>query len=260
MADEIGSVRMDVEEEIVMPVTPVRANQSIPTVTAIILILGAVMVGYAAYNSFTTDEIFAEADEIALSESFTENNASVSPEDIQQYDHGLSNSKYGEWSGVLFASSTAFLITGGILLYQGDRRGIHLGLLGAVILTATNLWGGEASKEAAVHLPEVASLTFATMYYIYACCGVFCVVSAVMPMFFASGRAALSSPLVQLTTVPTIEEEEPADPDEEEPEEESEDEEGSPSSTTTIQNITQNISIHDSVVTGGVGQIGEEEE
>ena len=216
MSDEIGSVRMDVEEEIVMPITPVRANQSIPTVTAIILLLGAVMVGYAAYNSFTTDEIFAEEDEIALSDSFTENNASVSPEDIQQYDYDLSNSKYGEWSGVLFASSTAFLITGGILLYQGDRRGIHLGLLGAVILTATNLWGGEASKEAALHLPEVASLTFATMYYLYACCGIFCVISAVMPMFFASGRAALSSPLVSFTPADQPWLAEIPDPDEEE--------------------------------------------
>ena len=207
MSDEIGAVMMDVEEELVMPVIPIRANQSIPMVTAIILLLGAAMVGYAAYNSFTTDEIFTEEDETALSESFTENNASVSPEDIQQYDDDLSNSEYGNWSGVLFASSTGFLIIGGILLYRGERRGIHLGLLGAVILTGTNLWGGEASKEAALHLPEVASLTFATMYYIYACCGIFCVVSAVMPMFFASGRAALSSPQVQMTIEPIGEEE-----------------------------------------------------
>ena len=50
MSDEIGSVMMDSEEVLIMPEIPVRANHSIPAVTAIILLLGAAMVGFAAYN------------------------------------------------------------------------------------------------------------------------------------------------------------------------------------------------------------------
>ena len=207
MSDEIGSVMMDVEEALVMPEIPVRPNRSIPAVTAIILFLGAAMVGYAAFNAFMTDELFSEADETQLADQFTESDADVTQEDLQQYDEDFSNSTYGKWNGLLFSASTLCLIGGGILLFRGDRRGIHSGVLGAFILISANLWGSSASKEAATHLPEIASLTFATMYYIYACCGLFCLTSAVMPMLFASGRAALTSPSANLAVENLVEEE-----------------------------------------------------
>jgi len=207
MSDEIGSVMMDVEEELVMPDIPVRANQSIPTVTAIILLIGAMMVGYAAYSSFVSDELFSEADEAQLAEQFTDNQADVTQEDLHQYDEQFSNSTYGKWSGLLFATSALCLLGGGILLFRGDRRGIHSGLLGALILTITNLWGSSASGDAAMHLPEIASMTLVTMYYIYACCGLFCMTLAVMPMLFASGRAALTSPSTILSITSASEEE-----------------------------------------------------
>ena len=207
MSDEIGSVMMDSEEELVMPEIPVRANHMIPTVTAIILLLGAAMVGYAAYNSFTNDELYSEADVEQLAKQFTESDADVTQEDLQKYDEDFSNSTYGTWSGVLFSLSTLCLILGGVFLLRGDRRGIHSGALGAFILISANLWGGSASNEAATHLPEIASLTFATLYYIYACCGLFCMTSAVMPMLFASGRAALAPPSANLAVVNTVEEE-----------------------------------------------------
>jgi len=207
MSDEIGSVMMDSEEVLIMPEIPVRANHSIPAVTAIILLLGAAMVGFAAYNSFMNDELYSEADEEQLAKQFTESDADVTQEDLQKYDEDFSNSTYGTWSGVLFSLSTLCLILGGVFLLRGDRRGIHSGALGAFILISANLWGGSASNEAATHLPEIASLTFATLYYIYACCGLFCMTSAVMPMLFASGRAALAPPSANLAVVNTFEEE-----------------------------------------------------
>jgi len=207
MSDEIGSVMMDAEEVLIMPEIPVRPNHSIPTVTAIILLLGAAMVGYAAFNAFMTDELFSEADETQLADQFTESEADVTQEDLQQYDEDFSNSPYGKWNGLLFSASTLCLILGGVFLLRGDRHGIFWGALGAFILTSANLWGSSASKEAATHLPEIASLTFATMYYIYACCGLFCLTSAVMPMLFASGRAALTSPSANLAVENLVEEE-----------------------------------------------------
>ena len=165
------------------------------------------MVGFAAFNSFTADELYSEADEAQLAEQFTESDADVTQEDLQKYDEDFSNSTYGTWSGVLFSLSTLCLILGGVFLLRGDRRGIHSGALGAFILISANLWGGSASNEAATHLPEIASLTFATLYYIYACCGLFCMTSAVMPMLFASGRAALAPPSANLAVVNTVEEE-----------------------------------------------------
>jgi hypothetical protein len=207
MSDEIGSVMMDGDEELVMPEIPIRPNHSIPTVTAIILLLGAAMVGFATYSSFMSDELFTEADETQLAKQFTESDANVSQEDLAQYDDHFSNSTYGTWSSLLLLLSTGSLLGGGILLLRGDRRGIHAGALGAFLLISVNLWASSASTEAATHLPEIASLTFATMYYIYACCGLFCLTSSVMPMLFASGRAALTTPSVKLEGMNTEEEE-----------------------------------------------------
>ena len=207
MSDEIGSVMMDGEEDLIMPEIPIRPNQSIPTVAAIILLLGAAMVGFATYSSFMSDELFTEADETQLANQFTESEANVTQEDLAQYDDQFSDSTYATWSSILLLLSTSSLLAGGILLLRGNRKGIQSGALGALLLISVNIWAGSASQEAATHLPEIASLTFATMYYIYACCGLFCLTSAMMPMLFASGRAALAPvPTNLLTTV--IEEEE----------------------------------------------------
>tara|TARA_B110000438_G_scaffold300694_1_gene353693 strand:+ start:2237 stop:2857 length:621 start_codon:yes stop_codon:yes gene_type:complete len=206
MSDELGSVMMDTKEELVMPEIPIRPNHSIPTVAAIILLLGAAMVGFAAYSSFMSDELYSEADETQLAEQFTGSDANVTQEDLEQYDDHFSNSTYGTWSSALYSLSAISLLAGGVFLLKGNRKGIHFGVLGAFILISANVWGGSASKEAAMHLPEIASLTFATMYYIYACCGLFCMTLALMPMLFASGRAALSSPSINLAA-PSAEEE-----------------------------------------------------
>ncbi|MDE0708159.1 MAG: hypothetical protein OSB33_04335 [Candidatus Poseidoniales archaeon] len=207
MSDEIGSVMMDVEEELIIPDIPIRPNHSIPTVTAIILLIGAAMVAFAAYSAFMSDELYSEAEETQFAEQFTESEANVTQEDLEQYDDHISNSTYGTWSSALYSLSALSLLAGGVFLLKGDRRGIHCGVLGAFILISANLWGGSASKEAAMHLPEIASLTFATMYYIYACCGLFCMTLALMPMLFASGRAALTSPPTNLAA-PSVGEEE----------------------------------------------------
>ena len=106
MSDEIGSVMMDVEEALVMPEIPVRPNPNIPAVTAVILLLGAAMVGYATFQAITTDELFSEADETQLAEQFTESDADVTQEDLQQYDEDFSKSTYGKVKGLLFLAST----------------------------------------------------------------------------------------------------------------------------------------------------------
>ncbi|MEC9089739.1 MAG: hypothetical protein VYC11_00045 [Candidatus Thermoplasmatota archaeon] len=193
MQDRLGSIMMSDEEVLIMPEIPVRPNPSIPVAAAVIMILGGLLVGYAAYNAFFADELFSPTDESQLAQQFTDADpsANITQEDIAEYDSNFSTSNYNDWNGVLFLCSALFLITGGALLYVGQRRGVYLSIFGAVLLTTTNIWGSNASLEAATHLPEFASLTFATMYYIYACCGLFCISSAILPLLFASSRAAL---------------------------------------------------------------------
>jgi len=194
MDDEIGSVMMNVEEELVMPEIPVRPNTAIPAAVGVMMILGGLMVGYAAFSAFAGSEMFTSADEEQLAGQFTESGAEVTPDDIEQYDDHFSSSAYRDWNGLLFTASSICLLGGGILMYKGDRRGVSMSLGGAGLLIISNVWGSMASQNAASHLPEVAQLTFVTMYYIYACCGLFCLSSAGLPMLFASGRAALKSP------------------------------------------------------------------
>ena len=51
MDEEIGSVMMDVEEELVMPEIPVRPNNAIPTAIGIMLIIGSLLAGVLALCS-----------------------------------------------------------------------------------------------------------------------------------------------------------------------------------------------------------------
>lgn len=152
------------------------------------------MVAYAAFNAFAASEMFSPEDEEQLANQFTDSGSDVTPEDIEQYDENFSSSTYSDWNGLLFTVTSLCLIGGGALLLRGNRRGISLSLGGAALVILSNVWGSMASQDAASHLPEVAELTFITMYYIYACCGLFCLSAAGLPMMFASGRAALSSP------------------------------------------------------------------
>ena len=194
MDDEIGSVMMDTEEELVMPEIPIRPNKSIPAAVGVMMIIGGLMVAYAAFNAFAASEMFSPEDEVQLANQFTDSGSDVTPEDIEQYDENFSSSTYSDWNGLLFTVTSLCLIGGGALLLRGNRRGISLSLGGAALVILSNVWGSMACQDAASHLPEVAELTFMTMYYIYACCGLFCLSAAGLPMMFASGRAALSSP------------------------------------------------------------------
>ena len=194
MSDKIGSVMMDVEEELVMPDIQIRPNTAIPAVVGVMMILGGLMAGYAAFSAFAGSEMFTSADEEQLAGQFTDSGAEVTPDDIEQYDDNFSTSTYRDWNGLLFTVSSIGLLGGGVLMYKGDRRGVWMSLGGAGLLIVSNVWGSMASQDAASHLPEVAQLTFVTMYYIYACCGLYCLSSAGLPMLFASGRAALKSP------------------------------------------------------------------
>ncbi len=194
MDDEIGSVMLDIEEELIMPEIPIRPNTAIPAAVGVMMILGGLMVGYAAFSAFGSSEMFTSADEEQLANQFTESGAEVTSDDIEQYDDKFSSSVYRDWNGLLFTVSSICLLGGGVLMYKGNRRGVSMSLCGAGLLIISNAWGSMTSQDASSHLPEVVQLTFVSMYYIYACCGLFCLSSAGLPMLFASGRAALRHP------------------------------------------------------------------
>ena len=149
MDDEIGSVMMNVEEELVMPEIPIRPNTAIPAAVGVMMIIGGLMVAYAAFNAFAMSEMFNADDEEQLANQFSETGAEITPEDINQYDDNFSSSTYRDWNGFLFTGSALSLIGGGVQLYRGNRRGVKTSLSGAGLLIISNVWGSMTSQEAA---------------------------------------------------------------------------------------------------------------
>ena len=115
MDDEIGSVMMDTEEVLVMPEIPIRPNKSIPAAVGVMMIIGGLMVAYAAFNAFAASEMFSPEDEEQLANQFTDSGYDVTPEDIEQYDENFSSSTYSDWNGLLFTVTSLCLIGGGAL-------------------------------------------------------------------------------------------------------------------------------------------------
>ena len=69
MSDEIGSVMLDGEEELVMPTIPIRPNNAIPVAIGILLILGSMLGGILAFGSAA---VFLVDDELRAEGGFTE--------------------------------------------------------------------------------------------------------------------------------------------------------------------------------------------
>ena len=72
MDNEIGSVMMDLEEELVMPEIPIRPNTAIPAAVGVMMIIGGLMVAYAAFNAFATSLVLCagEVSGVAVLYSF----------------------------------------------------------------------------------------------------------------------------------------------------------------------------------------------
>ena len=96
MQDRLGSIMMSDEEVLIMPEIPVRPNPSIPVAAAVIMILGGLLVGYAAYNAFFADELFSPTDESQLAQQFTDADpsANITQEDIAEYDSNFSTKRF----------------------------------------------------------------------------------------------------------------------------------------------------------------------
>jgi hypothetical protein len=205
MSDEIGSVMMDAEEELVAPEIPIRPNAAIPITAAVILLLGAMMTAYSGITTLLTNGDLSDDEIDNLVEAFNESEANVSGEQLRQYSEDVQDSLYSKVSPFLDIGIAGLLATGGILLLRGERRGVRIGASGAGLVVLTSLWSAWIKHQAAANLPQVVALTFTTMSVLFAICGLFCLGAAFLPLMFASGRAALSSPTLLETL--SIEEE-----------------------------------------------------
>ncbi|MBK39065.1 MAG: hypothetical protein CMB50_02415, partial [Euryarchaeota archaeon] len=120
MDEEIGSVMMDVEEELVMPEIPVRPNNAIPVAIGIILILGSLtgaLLSASMAISVQIDDSFR--DQAGYTE---EMNATLDM--LQDSGMGISLS-------IIYGAMSLALMIGGVLLIRKKPLGVKISVFGS---------------------------------------------------------------------------------------------------------------------------------
>ena len=178
MSDEIGSVMMDGEEELVMPEIPVRPNNAIPVAIGIILILGSLT---GALLSATMVFAIQIDDEIRAQAGYTEE-MNVTLDMLQDSGMGVTLS-------LMYGFMSIALLVGGIMLIRKKPLGVRFSVIGcSMFLLATIVqivWSyfisADYGIEFSMSFDLVCSLT----------CGIFCITLPLVTVLIPEGKAAL---------------------------------------------------------------------
>ena len=118
MSDDIGSVMMDNEEELVMPTIPIRPNNSIPVAIGITLILTSLLAAGFAFVNIGTVMLL---DDETLSEQ------GVAEEQLAPIQM-LRDSGLALTLGIMYSVMALGLVISGILLIRKKPAAVKLGL------------------------------------------------------------------------------------------------------------------------------------
>lgn len=185
MDDEIGSVMMNVEEELVMPVIPVRPNNAIPIAIGIILILGSLtgaLLSASMAISLQIDDSFREQ------AGYTdEMNATL---DMLQ-DSGL-----GITLSVIYGTMSLALMVGGVLLLRKNPVGVKISVFGSSMFLLAALvqviWSYAIAEDYGIEFSFGVDLVFTFA------CGAFCIALPLLTVLIPEARAALYREQVSL--------------------------------------------------------------
>ena len=178
MDEEIGSVMMNVEEELVMPEIPIRPNNAIPIAIGIILILGGLtgaLLSASMAISLQIDDSFREQ------AGYTEEmNATL---DMLQ-DSGL-----GMTLSVIYGAMTLALMIGGVLLIRKKPLGVKVSVFGSSLFLVAALvqvvWSYVIAEDYGIEFSIGVDLVFTFA------CGAFCIALPLLTVLIPEGRAAL---------------------------------------------------------------------
>ena len=178
MDDDIGSVMMDVEEELVMPEIPLRPNNAIPIAIGIILILGGItgaLLSASMAISLQIDDSFRQQ------AGYTEEmNATL---DMLQ-DSGL-----GITLSVIYGAMSLALLIGGVLLIRKNPLGVRISVFGSSLFLVAALvqilWSYAISEDYGIEFAIGVDLVFTIA------CGAFCIALPLLTVLIPEGRAAL---------------------------------------------------------------------
>ena len=185
MDEEIGSVMMDVEEELVMPEIPVRPNNAIPVAIGIILILGSLtgaLLSASMAISVQIDDSFR--DQAGYTE---EMNATLDM--LQDSGMGISLS-------IIYGAMSLALMIGGVLLIRKKPLGVKISVFGSSLFLLAALvqvvWSYAISEDYGIEFAFGVDLVFTFA------CGAFCIALPLLTVLIPEGRAALYREQVSL--------------------------------------------------------------
>ncbi len=178
MDDEIGSVMMNVEEELVMPVIPTRPNNAIPVAIGIILILGSLTGALLSATMAIT---------LQIDDSFREQAGYT--EEMNVTLDMLQDSGLGITLSVIYGAMSLALMVGGVMLIRKNPIGVRISVVGSSLFLVAAIvqvvWSYAISEDYGIEFAIGADLimTFA--------CGAFCIALPLLTVLIPEGRAAL---------------------------------------------------------------------
>ena len=178
MSDELGSVMMDGEEELVMPTIPIRPNNAIPVAIGILVILGSLggamlSLAYSFSNSIDDD----------MREQAGYNDEMNATLDMLQ-DSGMAQTLT-----IMYGTMSLTLMIGGILLIRKNPLGVRFSTVGSVIfvlaIIVQLIWSYRISADYGIEYSIGMDIVC------FLVCGAFCIALPLLTVMIPEGRAAL---------------------------------------------------------------------
>ena len=191
MTDEIGSVMMDGEEELVMPTIPIRPNNAIPVAIGILLILGAMLGGLLAFGSAA---VFLVDDELRAESGFTD-------EQNRTFDM-MEESGMAVTFTMMYGTMALGLMVAGVMLIRKNPLGVKVGMAAGSIFFIANIvetvWIHMVAEDYGFEANIGGGLIMEFA------CGAFCIALPLVAILIPEGRAALYREPATLDSAPLI--------------------------------------------------------
>ena len=188
MSDEIGSVMMDGEEELIMPEIPIRPNNAIPVAIGIILILGAMLAGILAFGSAA---VFLVDKQMRADGGFTD-------EQNRTFDM-MKESGMASTFTILYGSMSLGLVVAGFMLIRKNPSGVKVGVAAGSIFFIANIIETVWIHLIAADYGFEATIGWTGIIMEFTC-GAFCIALPLVATLIPEGRAALYRESVIMTS------------------------------------------------------------
>ena len=176
-------------DEPVMPEIPIKPNNTIPVTIGVLLILGALTIGYSAYTNLSATGMSADEAE-TMADALNVQGANLTGEQVQDYFGELGDAGYFSTLGAIELVACLVLLAGGGLLLMKRKLGVWLGVGGGSLVLLDAIVGFVILNR--VEAPsEMLTLTLQITSGIGIGCGLLCLALPFVPLLFAAGRAAL---------------------------------------------------------------------